>query len=100
MFDLSGFLDVDAPVVMKYSKGGHYDWHVDLGPGMSNRKLSCVVQLSDPSDYEGGELQMNSGSQVISVPREKGLVTFFSLNPPGSCPCPIPNSLSWFIYCE
>jgi PKHD-type hydroxylase len=45
---------------------------------MSNRKLSCVVQLSDPSDYEGGELQMNSGAQIISVPREKGLVTFFS----------------------
>ena len=30
-FDVAGFLDVDAPMIMKYEKGGHYDWHVDTG---------------------------------------------------------------------
>lgn len=76
-YDLWGYQD-GLQYTIYYDNGGHYDWHVDLGPGMSNRKLSCVVQLSDPSDYEGGELQMNTGSQLISVPKEKGLVTFFS----------------------
>jgi PKHD-type hydroxylase len=45
---------------------------------MSNRKLSCVIQLSDPEDYDGGELQMNMGSQIVSIPKQKGLVTYFS----------------------
>jgi PKHD-type hydroxylase len=45
---------------------------------MSNRKLSCVLQLSDAADYDGGDLQLNNGSQIITVPKEKGTITFFS----------------------
>jgi PKHD-type hydroxylase len=58
--------------------GGHYDWHADLGPTISNRKLSCVIQLSDPEDYEGGDLQLNNGSGVITIEKKKGRVVFFS----------------------
>ena len=76
-YDIWGFED-GLQYTIYYDNGGHYDWHVDLGPGMSNRKLSCVIQLSDPDEYEGGELQMNNGSQILSVPKKKGLVTFFS----------------------
>jgi PKHD-type hydroxylase len=76
-YDLWGYQD-GLQYTIYYDNGGHYDWHADLGPGMSNRKLSCVVQLSDPDEYEGGELQFNNGSQIISVPKKKGLVVFFS----------------------
>ncbi len=76
-YDLWGYQD-GLQYTIYYDNGGHYDWHVDLGPGMSNRKLSCVIQLSDPEDYEGGELQMNTGSQIVSIPKKKGQVTFFS----------------------
>lgn len=41
---------------------GHYDWHVDVfweTQEYYQRKLSMVVQLSDPNDYEGGELQLD-----------------------------------------
>jgi PKHD-type hydroxylase len=76
-YDLWGYQD-GLQYTIYYDNDGHYDWHVDLGPGMSNRKLSCVIQLSDPSEYEGGELQMNTGSQITSIPKQKGLVTFFS----------------------
>jgi PKHD-type hydroxylase len=76
-FDLYGYQD-GLQYTIYYDNDGHYDWHVDLGPGMSNRKLSCVVQLSDPSEYDGGDLQMNNGSNIITVPKKKGLVTFFS----------------------
>ncbi len=38
---------------------GHYLWHQDFGGGISsNRKLSLVVNLSDPSEYEGCRLEL------------------------------------------
>lgn len=38
---------------------GHYLWHQDFGGGISsNRKISVVVQLSDPADYEGCRLEL------------------------------------------
>ncbi len=58
--------------------GGHYDWHADLGPSISNRKLSCVIQLSDPNDYEGGDLQLNNGGGVVTIEKKKGRIVFFS----------------------
>jgi PKHD-type hydroxylase len=52
--------------VASYAEGGHYTWHEDIGQGAtSNRKLSLSVQLSDPSDYDGGELGF------LCVPSEK-----------------------------
>jgi PKHD-type hydroxylase len=42
------------------SEGGKYDWHhdVDLNNNtVFDRKLSLTVQLSDPSDYDGGDFQ-------------------------------------------
>lgn len=75
-FDIWGYHD-SFQYTTYYGNGGHYDWHADLGPQMSNRKLSCVLQLSDPTDYEGGDLEMNPGGQIISVPKERGLLCFF-----------------------
>lgn len=60
-FELSGF---NAVQVAQYSEGDHFDWHMDLSKGVaSNRKLSITVQLSDPADYDGGELEMLSFSK-------------------------------------
>lgn len=57
---------------------GFYDWHLDLGPDeLSLRKVSLVVLLSDPSEYEGGELQLKRGKDEISVPNDKGNVILF-----------------------
>jgi PKHD-type hydroxylase len=54
---------------------GFYEWHVDLGKN-NMRKLTCVVQLSDPSEYEGGELQINNGN-IVTVEKEEGTVIIF-----------------------
>lgn len=75
-FDLWGYQD-DLQYTVYNGGGGHYDWHTDVGPGMSNRKLSCVIQLSDPKDYEGGVLEINNGN-IIQIPKERGLVCFFA----------------------
>jgi len=55
---------------------GYYDWHIDMGPDKARRKLSLVCQLSDPSEYEGGELQINTGHVMIPE-KDKGTVILF-----------------------
>jgi PKHD-type hydroxylase len=38
---------------------GHYKWHTDTGPNYTSmRKLSCVIQLTDPAEYEGCRLKL------------------------------------------
>ena len=56
---------------------GHYDWHLDCG-NSNTRKLSMVIQLSDPSEYEGGELQVHNGeSPYRTCTKEKGAMIMF-----------------------
>ena len=53
----------------KYNKGQFYDWHCDSFPEPYNkpntlqhgkiRKLSVTCALSDPSEYEGGEIEFD-----------------------------------------
>ena len=58
--------------------GGHYDWHTDIGPNsISHRKISIIIQLTDSTDYEGGELQLKSSNVEIIAPRTKGSVILF-----------------------
>jgi PKHD-type hydroxylase len=75
-FDIWGYQD-SLQYTKYYGNGGHYDWHADLGPGISNRKLSCVLQLSTPEEYDGGDLQMNPGGNIMSVPKGLGTLCFF-----------------------
>ena len=57
-FDLGGFADDDLPWVMNYSRqGDHNNWHVDLGQGpTASRKLGFSLQLTEGSEYQGGDL--------------------------------------------
>jgi PKHD-type hydroxylase len=60
--------------------GGHLDWHMDVGAyGVNRRKLAMTVQLSESTDYEGGEFEIWMGGKngFITVPREKGDVIIF-----------------------
>ena len=75
-FDIWGYHDA-LQYTTYYGDGGHYDWHADLGPAISNRKLSVVLQLSDPSEYEGGDLQMNPGGNILTVEKGVGTLCFF-----------------------
>jgi len=75
-FDLLGYHD-SFQYTTYYGGGGHYDWHTDVGPGMANRKVSVVVQLSDPTDYTGGDLNLNGGGGILTAPREKNTVIVF-----------------------
>lgn len=59
---------------------GHYDWHEDLewsNPRMFHRKLSLVLQLSDPETYAGGDLELQHEPPDRERMRDQGTVIVF-----------------------
>jgi PKHD-type hydroxylase len=44
---------------------------------MANRKVSIVLQLSKPEDYDGGLLQLNGGNGIIDAPKEYNTLVIF-----------------------
>ena len=59
---------------------GHYGWHFDVGPNSRSciRKLSIVVQLSNPDDYEGGDLEFSmDNDSILKAPRSQGSIIIF-----------------------
>ena len=63
-----------------YNVGGHYDWHRDLGANdeiVSNRVISGVLQLSEPTDYQGGLLEVENHFGQHTVEKEFGMITTF-----------------------
>lgn len=76
-FDVSGFMNYDAPMIMEYGKGCHYDWHIDIGKSVPNRKLSFTIQLSKPEDYEGGDLEFLGTETKTDAFRQQGTCIIF-----------------------
>lgn len=76
-FDLNSI--IDSIQYTEYNEGGgHYDWHMDIGPSpINHRKVSLVTLLSDPDDYEGGDLQLWVGGEFKTLPRLKGCTIVF-----------------------
>ena len=77
--DLTGFnMALDPPNILRYKadEKGHYDWHLDYGAAFSNRKISFSIQLSDPSEYEGGNLEI-AGVPFEPKTRERGTIIMF-----------------------
>lgn len=95
-------IDGESMQYTQYDVGQFYSWHNDAGiagsykpatvgnrtEGLAQdfvnentelvRKLSFVLQLSDPDDYEGGNLQLldeHGGSYI--APRQRGTVILF-----------------------
>jgi len=71
----------------RYRDGGHYGWHRDvnesaISPNGEQRKLSLTLCLTDPKDYEGGELQFFNGERsrekkTVEEIRAQGSVIVF-----------------------
>lgn len=73
---------LDFAQIARYEAGGEYKPHQDvfwITPLDRHRKLSCVVQLSDPADYEGGDLKFTGVNEEPSVEqlRARGTAIFF-----------------------
>lgn len=95
-------IDGESIQFTKYESGCFYGWHNDAGlanqykpvsvgnraEGLAQdylnekiemvRKLSFVLQLSDPDDYEGGNLQLlDESGKIYIAPRKKGTMILF-----------------------
>ena len=63
-FDLIGLGENIQIGEYSYEDNGHYDWHLDIGEKCNFRKISVSVQLSDPKDYDGGDLQFYTNRNI------------------------------------
>lgn len=76
-FNLHSIVDAIQYTVY-HEGGGHYEWHVDIGPDLINhRKISCTIQLSDHDEYEGGDFEIWTGGEFKTMPKQKGCAIFF-----------------------
>ncbi len=60
---------ISRPTICRYTPGMTYGFHVDAAvfpsePPMRS-DVSCTVFISAPEDYEGGELEIQSGSGLL-----------------------------------
>jgi PKHD-type hydroxylase len=67
---------------LRYDAGDHYNsWHIDMTASPLNkkdiRKLSVLVALSDPDDYEGGEFQYYLPGTTRTFKLEQGEIVVF-----------------------
>jgi PKHD-type hydroxylase len=75
-FDLYGmteglqFTNYKAP-------SGKYDKHIDRSLNYGIRKLSISIQLTDPKEYEGGELKLHEGSIPSIMSKKQGTLIMF-----------------------
>jgi len=78
-FEIVGISQADPVQLLRYEAAdlGHYDWHVDIGEKNSTRKLSFSLQLSDPEDYDGGDLQFLPDHQEARTMRTQGTLIVF-----------------------
>ena len=75
-FDLFGlnegfqFTNYEAP-------SGKYGKHIDRAVGTSVRKLSISIQLTDPEEYEGGELYLYDDDKGTLMDKTQGTLIIF-----------------------
>jgi PKHD-type hydroxylase len=75
-FDLFGMME-DFQFTQYKAPGERYGKHLDTIRGGLPRKLSLVLQLSDPKDYEGGELVLHLSEVPTVIPRKQGYIAIF-----------------------
>jgi len=74
--------DVDrceAVQFAEYGVGQKYNWHIDTFPltGLAtDRKVTVVCLLSDPAEYEGGNLQLKFYGEHTPVMRKGTIIAF------------------------
>lgn len=83
-YDLTGFYE---PMQLTYyeadkdiENAGHYSWHLDLILDQPTvmRKLSMILMLSDPMEFEGGDLQIQIDSTgPVTLEQRRGRAWFF-----------------------
>ena len=73
--------DMEPIQYTRYMMGDFYKSHIDMDNeifvGNTCRKLSFSIQLTDPSEYKGGDLLAHTGETPTVACKEKGSITLF-----------------------
>ena len=75
-FNIDSFSEPIQMTTYNSSDLGTYGWHTDVSSAII-RKFTCIMQLSEPDEYTGGELQVNSDGIVNIVPKKRGHIVVF-----------------------
>lgn len=78
-------VDIAAPFELQFTEyhdasGGKYDWHQDVWLESNrpyDRKLSLVLQLSEPGDYEGGSFEFFGVQNPAALFAPRGSILIF-----------------------
>lgn len=81
-FDIRGFGEDIQMTNYDSDIQGMYNWHIDCAEGMGQpapvRKMSVVMQLSEPGEYDGGDLQiLHTSDTPITLEKKRGRVFVF-----------------------
>lgn len=75
-FDLFGMLE-GFQFTNYTAPGGKYGRHVDSNLNIPVRKLSVSIQLTDPKEYEGGELYLYVDDEGKAMDKTQGTLILF-----------------------
>ena len=68
----------------EYPEGGFYDWHMDCDVNMTHeppvRKISMTVLLNDPSEFEGGHLELMAPGKFAELKQGHAIIFASFLN--------------------
>ena len=68
----------------EYPEGGFYDWHMDCDVNMAHeppvRKISMTLLLNDPSEFEGGDLELMAPGKFAKLKQGYAIIFASFLN--------------------
>ena len=79
-FGFDGMQITELAQYTEYPEGGFYDWHMDCDVSMQHeppvRKISLTLLLNDPSEFEGGHLELMAPGSFAEL--KQGHAIFFA----------------------
>jgi len=75
-------LRIAVPMLCRYDAGMKYGAHIDaafmaLGAQPLRSDVSCTVFIASPADYQGGELVVHLGTEIIRIKGNAGSAIFY-----------------------
>jgi PKHD-type hydroxylase len=73
---------VALPTFSRYDAGMKYGAHIDaaylpVGPEPLRSDVSCTIFISNPDDYQGGDLVAHLGSEIVRIKGKAGSAVFY-----------------------
>src|SRR5580658_260378 len=73
---------VAVPTFSRYDAGMKYGAHIDaaflpVGPQPLRSDVSCTMFISNPDDYQGGDLIAHLGSEIVRIKGKAGSAVFY-----------------------